>query len=85
MRRFTGLSFLVVLTVAPLASAAVFYTDGFESYTAGGNPLDKNVAGPNRRRTAPAIHGLARHHPTRASSAWIAQTARQSRRTAATT
>jgi hypothetical protein len=47
MRRFTGLSLLVFLTVAPVAGAAVLYSDGFESYTAGGNPLDKNVAGPN--------------------------------------
>src|SRR3954463_3293024 len=29
------------------ASAAILYTDGFETYTGGGNPLDKNVAGPN--------------------------------------
>jgi hypothetical protein len=47
MRGFTGLSLLVVLTLAPVAGAAVLYSDGFESYTAGGNPLDKNVAGPN--------------------------------------
>jgi hypothetical protein len=47
MRRFTGLSLVVILTMASLARAAVLYTDGFESYTAGGNPLDKNVAGPN--------------------------------------
>lgn len=47
MRRFLGLSLLVVLTLAPVAGAAVLYSDGFESYTAGGNPLDKNVAGPN--------------------------------------
>ncbi len=47
MRRFTGLSLLVVLALATVAPAAVLYTDGFESYTAGGNPLDKNTAGPN--------------------------------------
>jgi hypothetical protein len=38
---------LVVLTLAPVAGAAVLYSDGFESYTAGGAPLDKNVTGPN--------------------------------------
>lgn len=38
---------LSVLLVASGASAAVLFTDGFESYTAGGNPLDKNVTGPN--------------------------------------
>src|SRR3954454_8670535 len=47
MRRFSGLSLLVVLTLGTVAPAAILYTDGFESYTAGGNPLDKNVAGPN--------------------------------------
>src|SRR5436305_10490708 len=47
MRRFTSFSLLVVLTLAPSARAAILYTDGFESYTAGGNPLDKNTAGPN--------------------------------------
>ena len=47
MRRFTTLSLLVVLTLSTAAPAAVFFSDGFESYTAGGNPLDKNTAGPN--------------------------------------
>src|SRR3954471_507771 len=47
MRRFSGLSLLVVLTLGTVAPAAILYTDGFESYTAGGNPLDKNTAGPN--------------------------------------
>src|SRR3954451_8110655 len=50
MRRFTGLSLLVILTMAPVAKAAILYSNGFETtdgYTAGGNPLDKNVAGPN--------------------------------------
>src|SRR4051812_45723644 len=42
---FLASCFFCVLTSA--ASAAILYTDGFESYTAGGNPLDKNVAGPN--------------------------------------
>jgi hypothetical protein len=42
------LCMLVVLLCAVAASAAVVFTDGFESYTAGGNPLDKNYAsGPN--------------------------------------
>jgi hypothetical protein len=36
---------LVLLTAAP-APAQVF-TDGFEAYTGGGAPLDKNTAGPN--------------------------------------
>src|SRR5437016_1542598 len=27
--------------------AAVVFSDSFESYTAGGSPLDKNTAGPN--------------------------------------
>lgn len=36
-----------VFSFAKVAPAAVIFTDGFESYTAGGNPLDKNVAGPN--------------------------------------
>src|SRR3954465_15629661 len=47
MRRFSGLSLLVVLALGTVAPAAILYTDGFESYTAGGNPLDKNTAGPN--------------------------------------
>src|SRR5438874_2326896 len=40
------LSGLAVMALSAAASAAVF-SDGFESYTGGGNPLDKNVAGPN--------------------------------------
>ncbi len=47
MGRVTAWCFLVILTTATAAEAAILYTDGFESYTAGGNPLDKNVAGPN--------------------------------------
>jgi len=37
---------LVVLILAQ-AGAQVLFSDGFESYTAAGNPLDKNTAGPN--------------------------------------
>lgn len=37
----------MVLTIAPAAQATLLFSDGFESYTAGGNPLDKNTAGPN--------------------------------------
>lgn len=37
---------LALLTVAQV-SAAVLFSDGFESYTAGNSPLDKNTAGPN--------------------------------------
>src|SRR4051794_28735466 len=37
--------FFCVLTSA--SSAAILFTDGFESYTAAANPLDKNAAGPN--------------------------------------
>lgn len=48
MRRIVGLSIVVILTLATAASAAdIIFSDGFESYTAGGNPLDKNTAGPN--------------------------------------
>jgi hypothetical protein len=47
MRYITASCFLVILTATAATPAAVLYTDGFESYTAGGNPLDKNVAGPN--------------------------------------
>src|SRR5947207_14891525 len=48
MRRIPVLYALVlVISLAKAAPAAVFFTDGFESYTAGGNPLDKNIAGPN--------------------------------------
>ncbi len=41
------LSAFVLLTCAGGASATVLFSDGFESYTAAGNPLDKNTAGPN--------------------------------------
>jgi hypothetical protein len=41
-----ALSALSVIVLAGTAPAQIF-TDGFESYTAGANPLDKNVAGPN--------------------------------------
>jgi hypothetical protein len=48
MRRLITLGGLVVLyCCATSLSATLSYTDGFESYTAGGNPLDKNVVGPN--------------------------------------
>jgi hypothetical protein len=47
MLRLSFCAFLVILTATSAASAAILYSDGFESYTAGGNPLDKNVAGPN--------------------------------------
>ena len=47
MQRILALSILVILSFAMAAPAAVLFTDGFESYTAGNNPLDKNTAGPN--------------------------------------
>ncbi len=47
MRCILALSMSVVLIFTTAASASVLFSDGFESYTAGGNPLDKNVAGPN--------------------------------------
>ena len=37
--------FLLVLSIIQVP-AQVIFSDGFESYTAGGNPLDKNYAGP---------------------------------------
>lgn len=46
MRSSLVFSVMFVLACAGFAPAALF-SDGFESYTAGGNPLDKNVAGPN--------------------------------------
>src|SRR4051794_40801099 len=42
----TALLALIVAT-GPMARASTIYSDGFESYTAGANPLDKNTAGPN--------------------------------------
>ena len=60
------------------APAAILFTDGFESYTAAGNPLDKNVAGPNRRPMGRGIPGSARLLPMPASSALTAPTARPS-------
>jgi len=47
MRCTTIMCAFVVFSFAQAAPAAVVFSDGFESYTAGGNPLDKNVAGPN--------------------------------------
>ncbi len=47
MRCIPVLCAFVVFLLAKAAPAAVLFTDGFESYTAGGNPLDKNIAGPN--------------------------------------
>ena len=47
MRRIPILCAVLVFIIAKAAPAAILFTDGFESYTAGGNPLDKNVAGPN--------------------------------------
>jgi hypothetical protein len=39
---------MVLLTLSILQiPAQVLFSDGFESYTAGSSPLDKNVAGPN--------------------------------------
>jgi len=39
---------VVLLTLSVIQiPAQVLFSDGFESYTAGGNPLDKNTAGPN--------------------------------------
>src|SRR4051812_19043372 len=47
MRRVILQSALLTFVYTGGAFGAVLFTDGFESYTAGGNPLDKNVAGPN--------------------------------------
>lgn len=47
MRRITMLSSIFVLALASSSSAAILLTEGFESYTAGGAPLDKNTAGAN--------------------------------------
>jgi hypothetical protein len=47
MRRIIIGCLALFFCAATTASATLLYTDGFESYTAGGNPLDKNVAGPN--------------------------------------
>jgi len=41
------LSALIVLSVSAAGQAQVLFTDGFETYTGGGSPLDKNTAGPN--------------------------------------
>src|SRR5882724_9181844 len=38
---------LGILALPSTAPAGVIFTDGFEGYTAGANPLDKNIAGPN--------------------------------------
>lgn len=37
----------LIVALAAAAQGAVVFSDGFESYTAAGNPLDKNTAGPN--------------------------------------
>src|SRR5436309_1912060 len=47
MRCTIALPGLFLLACASGASATVLFSDGFEGYTAGGNPLDKNTAGPN--------------------------------------
>ena len=47
MRRILVSCAFVVFLLAKTVHASVLYTDGFESYTAGGNPLDKNTTGPN--------------------------------------
>src|SRR4051812_50087883 len=47
MKRIAFLASCFFCILASGASAAILYTDGFETYTAGANPLDKNVAGPN--------------------------------------
>lgn len=46
MRSSLAFSVMFVLVCAGFAHAVLF-SDGFESYTAGGVPLDKNTAGPN--------------------------------------
>ena len=63
MIRITASSLVVISILATSARAALIFSDGFESYTASANPLDKNTAGPNSaRQTVPAIRGLARRH-----------------------
>src|SRR4051812_11785234 len=47
MKRIAFLASCFFCILASGASAAILYTDGFETYTAGANPLDKNTAGPN--------------------------------------
>ena len=54
MTRRSSMIFVKCLAAAALLSlagdsisAATLFSDGFESYTAGTNPLDKNTAGPN--------------------------------------
>jgi hypothetical protein len=47
MRRITVCSFVMILTLATSAHAVVVFSDGFESYTDAGSPLDANLAGPN--------------------------------------
>jgi hypothetical protein len=49
--RFAGLALVAalgLLATSMTARGTVVLSDGFESYTAGGAPLDKNVAGPNQ-------------------------------------
>src|SRR5437764_13268286 len=43
----SALATLGLILTAATGPAQVLFSDGFESYTAGGNPLDKNTAGPN--------------------------------------
>src|SRR3982751_4634126 len=48
MKRTAILASCICLCIfASTTSAAILFSDGFESYTAGGSPLDKNTAGPN--------------------------------------
>lgn len=47
MGRIAILVNVLVFSFPFAAPAAVVFTDGFESYTAGGSPLDKNTAGAN--------------------------------------
>src|SRR5262245_34570179 len=47
MQRSVTLCALTILAFSPWVRATVLFNDGFESYTAGGNPLDKNAADPN--------------------------------------
>jgi hypothetical protein len=47
MKRGTTAAALLALAATATVNANTLFTEGFESYTAGANPLDKNVAGAN--------------------------------------
>ena len=87
MQRLITLGGLIVLfCCATSVSATLLYTDGFESYTAGGNPLDKNLAGPNSALNGSGNPWFGPAPPNaRVSSATTARMARRFLPTAATT